>query len=79
GAVIVPPVTDPGMSRQPPPMPDASTVRPPPMNVDPEAIRKPHPKTGADPMTDKEREVPGKRAPRHRSGPAAGSKNGSGG
>lgn len=41
GAVIVPPVSDPGMVRQAPPMPGATVVKPPPMEVDPKAVRKP--------------------------------------
>lgn len=53
GAVVAPPMVDPGMSKQAPPTPDSSAVRPPPMNIDPEAVRKPHPKTGNDRATGK--------------------------
>jgi hypothetical protein len=76
GTVIVPPVTDPGMSKQAPPMPDTPAVKPPPVNVDPEAIRKPQPKAGADTMTDKAKKGSSKQVPPDRSGAAEQPHNG---
>lgn len=48
GAVIVPPVSDPGMVKQAPPMPGTSVVKPPPVDVGSEAVRKPRKDEGGD-------------------------------